>query len=164
MKVSTILVVTFIFTLLSGLYIVKPLVIDATVLKFGFPFHWLIATRGEFGLPYGPWYFTFVWNWFIVDFAIYGLLVTIGMGIYEKTLKRVSKPKAYRIFFWSSYVMLIICCWVMILWILLWDFLLLKMRFDTFLGIWRWLCFLLGVVTVIFTWFLIKYLKQVSTP
>jgi len=163
MKVSTILVVTFILTLLSGLYIVRNLRMeDAEGRQFGFPFHWLTAIRSAWSLN-TPWHFTFLWNWFIVDFAIYGIVATIALGIYEKTFKRVSKPKIYRTFFLTSSVIFIFFCWALAL-----SFFLLDLRFivmyDTAYEIWSGLRFLLGIATIIFTWFLIKYFKQVSTP
>jgi len=165
MKLSAILVVTFIFTLLSGLYIVYPRnIMDAEKRQFGFPFSWLTAIRSTWSLNM-PWHFDFLWNWFIADFAMYGIVATIAMGIYEKTLKRVSKPNAYRIFFLSSSVILVVCCWVIILWVLLCDFRWISiLEIDTALGIWSGLRFLLGVIAIIFAWFLIKYLKQGATP
>jgi len=163
MKVSAILVVTFIFTLLSGLYIVRNLRMeDAEERQFGFPFSWLTAIRSTWSLNM-PWHFDFVWNWFIVDFAIYGIIATIALGIYEETLKRVSKPKIYRTFFLASSVFLIICCWALALSFLLFDFRFIVM-YDTAYKIWSGIRFLLGIAIAISTWFLIKYLKQVSAP
>lgn len=61
-------------TLLSGLYVVKPLVMDAEIIYFGFPFAWFQAGRG--GLFFiGPWHYYFIWQNFIADFMIYGLLI-----------------------------------------------------------------------------------------
>jgi len=161
MKVLAILVVTFVLTLLSGLYIVRPLILDAEERQFGFPFQWLIALRSTWSLNM-PWHFTFLWNWFIVDFAIYGLPVTMALGIYEKMFKRVSKPNIYRTFFLTSSAILIIFCWALALSFLLFDLRFIVM-YDTAYE-WSGLRFLLGIATIIFAWFLIKYFKQISTP
>jgi len=62
-------------TLLSGLFVVKPLVMDAEIIYFGFPFAWFQAGRG--GLFYiGPWHCYFVWQSFVADFVMYGLLIS----------------------------------------------------------------------------------------
>ena len=62
-------------TVLSGVYVVKPLVMDAEIVYFGFPFAWFEAGRA--GLFFvGPWHYYFVWQNFIADFIIYGLLVS----------------------------------------------------------------------------------------
>jgi len=80
----TYIIVALILTLGSGLYIVKPPMLDAEVVYFGFPFPWLTADRSLWLGP-GPWQFTLMWFWFIGDFAIYILLVTTARGVYEKT-------------------------------------------------------------------------------
>lgn len=168
MKVLRILVIAFILTLISGLYVVRPLVLDAIIVYLGFPFHWLIAHRGYFGYPPGPLKFDVSWGWFIVDFAIYGLLAATAMGIYEKTLKHVSKPKIYRFLSELSYVYLVICCWAIIFWTLFRETMPLFVNLiwlrDIYSSVEGWLRFLLGVMTIIFTWFLIKHFKQASTP
>jgi hypothetical protein len=62
-------------TALSGLYAVKPLVMDGDIICFGFPFAWFEAGRkGLFVI--GPWIYRFVWHSFVADFVIYGLLVS----------------------------------------------------------------------------------------
>lgn len=159
MKVLKNWIAGFILTIVSGLYITQ-----YGELHFGFPFHWLIANGSV--LPEVPWIFTFLWNWFIVDFAIYVLLVMTVMWIYEK-LKLVSNRNIYRISFLMSKVILVICCWIFIIWMLLLDFGVvnpLSIGYDIYLGIWTWLRFLLGFMAAIVTWFLIKHFKRASTP
>jgi hypothetical protein len=170
MEIPNILIIAFILTFVSGLYIFSPLVIDATIIHFGFPLPWLEAQRGEFGRPFSPWRLTFQGLWFIVDFVIYGLITTIALSIYEKKLEHISKPKIYRIFFWLSSIVLVLCCWIFIFWNsiyslpFLFDIYFLRQLDYNYLRVESFLRFLLGVMTIIFTWFLIKYLKQVSTP
>jgi len=161
MKVLWIWIRAFILTLVSGLYIVKSLYGE---LRFGFPSHWLIANRSA--LPEASWSFTFLWSWFIFDLAIYVLLVTAAMWIYEK-LKLVSNRNIYRISFLLFNGILVICCLVFIIWMVLLDFGVVNpssIGYDIYLGIWSWLRFLLGFMAVIVTWFLIKYFKRVPTP
>lgn len=162
MKVLKDWIAAFILTLVSGLYIVNSLYGE---LRFGFPFHWLIANRSA--LPEASWSFNFLWSWFIADFAIYVLLVTTAMWIYEKKLKLVSNRNIYRITFLLLNVILVICCLVFIIWMLLLDFGVVipsSIGYDIYLGIWTWLRFLLGFMAVIVSWFLIKYFKRVPTP
>lgn len=81
-------------TLLSGLYVVKPLIIDAEIIYFGFPFAWFEAGRG--GLFYiTPWVYTFVWQNFVADFMIYGLLVSGIAYLYFGKLRHLlnKQPK-----------------------------------------------------------------------
>ena len=165
MKVLRIWIAAFLLTLTSGLFIiVKPLTFGAEF-RFGFPFHWLIASRNVF--PEIPWSFTFLWNWIIVDFAIYILLFTAATVIYEKKLKLISNRNIYRISFLLLYAILAICCWAFIIWISLLDFGIVipsRIGYDVYFGMWSWLRFLFGLVTIILTWFLIKYFKRTSTP
>lgn len=164
MKILKIWITAFFLTLVSALFIVKPLMFSAKELHFGFPFHWLIANRSV--LSEAPWSFTFLWNWFIVDLAIYVLLVTTATVIYEKKLKLVSNRNIYRISFLLFNVILVICCLAFIIWMLLLDFEIVissSIGYDIYLGIWSWLRFLLGFMAVILTWFLIKYFKRAST-
>ena len=161
MKVLKDWITAFILTIVSGLYIVNSLYGE---LHFGFPFQWLIANRSI--LPEAPWIFTFLWNWFIADLAIYALLVMTVMWIYEK-LKVVSNRDIYAISFLMSKAILAICCWILIIWMLSLDFGIinpLSIGYDIYLGIWTWLRFLLGFMTAIVTWFLIKHFKRASTP
>ena len=163
MKVENILVITFILTLLSGFTnMYAPWVLDAIIVYSGFPFHWLMASRGFFGYPPGPLHLAILWNWFVVDFAIYGLLAATAIGVYEKTLRHVNKPAIYRFLFKLSYVFLVICCWA-IIWTSSWGQSLfgypnwLREIYPNIVG---WLRFLLGATTIIATWFLIKHFKE----
>jgi len=164
MKILKIWIAAFFLTLVSALFIiVKQLTFNAEF-RFGFPFHWLMANRSI--LSEAPWSFTFLWNWFIVDLAIYVLLVTTATVIYEKKLKLVSTRNIYRIFFSLLYAILVILCWAFIIWISLFYFGFvspLSTGYDVFHGIWTWLRFLIAIVTIILTWFLIKYFKRAST-
>ncbi|MGD8544057.1 MAG: hypothetical protein PVG48_02950 [Candidatus Bathyarchaeota archaeon] len=165
MEIPNILIIAFVLSIVSGLYISNLGVIDATIIHFGFPLPWLEAGRSEFGVPYGPWRFTLLGTFFI-DFLIYGAIVIIAMRIYEKLLEHISKPELYRKFLWLSAVLLVVVCWAVILWdrssipflSFLWNFM---GNYDIGKSFLR---FLLGLMTIIFTWFLIKYIKQVSTP
>ena len=75
-------------TVLSGLYVVKPLVMDADMVYFGFPLAWFEAARG--GLLYiGPWHYYFLWQNFIADFIIYGLLVGVAVYLYFARTRHV---------------------------------------------------------------------------
>jgi len=164
MKVENILVIAFILTLLSGLYRVnRPFIRDAVIVDFGFPFHWLEAGRSTW--YESPLRFVVLWKWFIVDFAIYGLLVATAMCIYEKTLKQVGKPKIYRSLFWLSSVALVVCCWIFISWTSILPAVslfrdLLQPGSYNYSRVESFLRFLLGVMTIVFTWFLIKHFKE----
>ena len=165
MKVLRIWIAAFFLTLVSGLYILRPLTLGTTELRLGFPFHWLVANR--IAVLEASWNFTFLWSWFIIDLAIYVLLITTAVVIYEKKLKLVSERNIYRISFLLFNVILVMCCLGFIIWMLLLDFRLInipEIGYDTYSGIWTWLRFLLGFMAVIVTWFLIKYFKRVSTP
>ena len=164
MRVENILVIAFILTLLSGftnMYV--PLVVDAIEVYSGFPFRWLRAGRGFFAYPPGPLHLDVLWNWFVVNFAIYGILAATAIGVYEKTLRHVNKPGTYRFLFKVSYVSLVICCWAIILWTSSWGLSLfvypdwLRQIYPHIEG---WLRFLLGATTIIATWFLIKHFKE----
>jgi len=80
------------FTLLSGLYIVKPFILDAEIAYFGFPIAWLEATRSTW-VPKPPllWHYSFLWHGFIIDFVIYGLLAATATGIYLTPLRKIKK-------------------------------------------------------------------------
>ena len=78
-RLSTILALVsagggLLLTLISGLYIVKPFILDAEIVHFGFPLAWFEATRGGL-FVIGPWRYHFLWQSFIVDFLLYGLLI-----------------------------------------------------------------------------------------
>ena len=77
-------------TVLSGLYVVKPLVMDAEIVYFGFPFAWFEAARKGL-LIIGPWVYRFIWQNFVADFMIYGLLVSGVIYLYFATRARASK-------------------------------------------------------------------------
>ena len=76
-------------TLLSGLYIVKPLIIDAEMIYFGFPLAWFEAGRGGL-LYFGPWVYSFFWQNFVVDFIIYGVLVSGVVCLYFARMRRAT--------------------------------------------------------------------------
>jgi len=78
-------------TFLSGLYIVKPFVLDAEIIYFGFPLPWLEAARSTW-VPQMPWRYLFLWDGFIADFIMYGLLVATAVGIYFMSLLKRKKP------------------------------------------------------------------------
>jgi hypothetical protein len=169
MKLENILhacIIAFILTLLSGLYSVSPLVVDAEYVCFGLPFQWLEASRSTWSRPPSPWKFNLLEHWFIMDFAIYGYLAAVFVGIYEKSVEKVGKPKIYKIFFWMSYVALVACCFALIIWTFglsgafFREFILSQFGWDYFFRVESFLRFLLAVTTIIFSWFLIKYLKQ----
>jgi len=164
MKVLRIWIAAFILTLVSGLYIVRPLTLGTIELQLGFPFQWLIANRSSLLTAWG---FTFLWSWFLVDLAIYILLITAAVVIYEKKLKLVSERNIYRISFLLPNVILVICCLVFVIWISLLDFgivILSSIGYDVYFGVWTWLRFLLGLMAIIVTWFLIKHFKRATTP
>lgn len=72
-------------TLLSGLYTVKPLVIDGEIIYFGFPLAWFAAGRKGL-LVIGPWRYAFIWHGFIIDFVIYGMLTAAAIYLYFITI------------------------------------------------------------------------------
>jgi hypothetical protein len=68
-------------TLISGLYIVKPFILDGEIVHFGFPLAWFEATRkGLFVI--GPWSYHFLWQGFTIDFLLYGLLIAAATWVY----------------------------------------------------------------------------------
>jgi len=68
-------------TLISGLYTVKPFILDAEIVHFGLPLPWFEATRkGLFMI--GPWHYYFLWQGFTIDFLLYGLLIAAAMWVY----------------------------------------------------------------------------------
>jgi len=75
------------FTVLSGLYVVKPYITDAEVIYFGFPFPWLTAWRSAWK-EQTSWVYGFLWSRFIVDSAVYGLLVAAALGMYFISLSK----------------------------------------------------------------------------
>lgn len=176
MKVSAILVAAFILTLISGLYIERSSdsctilrlnTVQVMEWRLGFPLQWLTA-RSIWQLNI-PWpnmpHFSFLWNSFIADFAIYAATVTIAMVIHDRTLKYASKPNIHRIYLWSSSAILVICCWTMIVWTLAYPFWWIRtVEIQTALRVLSGLRFLLGVATIIFTWLLIKHFRQAFSP
>ena len=70
-------------TLLSGFYAVKPRILDAEIIYFGFPFAWLEAGRSTWAPPpSSSWHYVFIWRHFIIDFTIYGVLVFLAVYFY----------------------------------------------------------------------------------
>jgi len=72
-------------TLLSGLYAVTNYVVDAEMAHFGFPLAWFEASSKGL-LVIGPWRYYFLWQGFVVDFIVYGLLVSIAIYLYFTTV------------------------------------------------------------------------------
>jgi hypothetical protein len=68
-------------TLISGLYTVKPFILDAEIVHFGFPLAWFEATRNGL-LMMGPWHYYFLWQSFTIDFLLYGLLIAAAIWVY----------------------------------------------------------------------------------
>ena len=68
-------------TFTSGLYIVKPFVVDAEFVYFGFPLPWFEAARSGLVIM-GPWHYYFLWHGFIIDFLLYGSLVAAATYFY----------------------------------------------------------------------------------
>ncbi len=68
-------------TVVSGLYVVKPLVIDAEEVHFGFPLAWCEGAQGG-PLKTTPWTFWFIYQNFIADFLLYGSFIAIATWIY----------------------------------------------------------------------------------
>ena len=90
---STIFLVASVFgglflTLLSGLNAVKPFIVDAEIVYFGFPLPWLKAIRSTW-LPKPPltWSYFFFWQQFIVDFIVYGILAFASVYLYFRLNK-----------------------------------------------------------------------------
>ena len=76
-------------TLLSGLYVVKPMVMDGEIICFGFPFPWFQG--GRKGLLFiGPWHYYVVWQNFVADFIIYGLLISGAVYLYLAKTRHAS--------------------------------------------------------------------------
>jgi len=68
-------------TFISGLYVVKPFVLDGEMIYFGFPLAWSEAARKGL-LVIGPWHHYFLWQGFIIDFLLYGLLIAVATRVY----------------------------------------------------------------------------------
>ena len=63
-------------TLLSGLYTVKPPIIDhGEEIDCGLPFAWATASRGSKGIV-TPWHYNFMLWFFVIDFLIFWLLIS----------------------------------------------------------------------------------------
>jgi hypothetical protein len=74
-KLSTILIVVSVggglfLTFLSGLHVVKPFILDAEELYFGFPIVWLQANRALWG-GVSPWRYSLLWQGLFFDFLLY---------------------------------------------------------------------------------------------
>ena len=80
----------FLLTFISGLYTVKPLIMDAEEVYFGFPSAWFEAARGGL-LVIGPWHYYFLWQGFITDFLLYGLLIAVATSAYFMFLMKGKK-------------------------------------------------------------------------
>jgi hypothetical protein len=75
-------------TFLSGLYVVKPFILDAEELYFGFPLAWLQADRGLWG-GVSPWRYSILWQGLILDFLLYGSIGTLATAyLFRVTLKK----------------------------------------------------------------------------
>jgi hypothetical protein len=88
------------FTFISGLYAVKPFVVDAEMIYFGFPLSWFEAARGGL-FVIEPWRYYLLWSGFIVDFLLYGSLVAVITCVCFKfrvryRLERASEPNGSR--------------------------------------------------------------------
>jgi len=81
----------FFLTLFSGLYAVKPFILDAEIIYFGFPLPWLEAGRSTWKSQV-DWRYLFLWDGLIVDFIIYGLLVATSLGLYFRSWLMKRKP------------------------------------------------------------------------
>jgi hypothetical protein len=79
-----------VFTALSGLYVVKPWITDGDAVCFGFPFAWYEAGRKGL-MVIGPWFYRFVWQNFVADFVIYGLLVSGFVYLYFAARGRTAR-------------------------------------------------------------------------
>lgn len=77
----------FLLTLISGLYAVKPFIVDAEIIYYGFPSAWLEAARSGL-LKLGPWHYNFLWHGFLIDFILYGLLIAAIVYVYFMLLPR----------------------------------------------------------------------------
>jgi len=74
-------------TLLSGLYMEKPFILDAEIIFFGFPFPWLEAGRSTWKQQLS-WSYLFLWQGFISDLIIYGLLTAAIVWLYFTTVPK----------------------------------------------------------------------------
>lgn len=74
-------------TFISGLYAVKPFVVDAEIIYFGYPFAWFEASTSGL-LKIGPWHYYFIWQGFIADFLLYGSLVAAAAYVYFAFTKK----------------------------------------------------------------------------
>jgi len=63
----------FLLTFASVIYQVKPLIMDAEEIHFGFPFAWLVAIRGTWG-GYTTWSYHIQWLGLIGDIVLYSLI------------------------------------------------------------------------------------------
>ena len=75
----------FLLTLISGFYVVKPFILDAEMVYYGFPLAWFESARGGL-LVIGPWHHYFLWHGFIIDLILYGSLVAIATRVYFMSL------------------------------------------------------------------------------
>lgn len=66
----------FLLTFASAIYQVKPLIMDAEEIHFGFPFAWLVAIRGTWGGP-APWSYNIQWLGLIEDIVVYSLITAV---------------------------------------------------------------------------------------
>ncbi len=81
------------FTVLSGLYVANLPMTDSEVVYFGFPFPWLRAWRSAWK-GQTSWVYGFQWSRFIVDSAVYGLLVAATLGMYFISLSKKDRPSS----------------------------------------------------------------------
>jgi len=64
------------WTFVSGLYIIKPLILDVEELYYGFPLPWLQAARSLWG-GLSPWSHFLLWKGLVLDFMFYASLSAI---------------------------------------------------------------------------------------
>lgn len=140
-----------IFTLVSGLYVERPMVLDGEIIYCGFPFRWLEISRSTW-FPNSPWHYNFLWFWFVIDLSLYVILVLATTAIYDKTLRDVNKPRLYKTFFLA----------ISIGFVILYQVPSLLSQITYALGIWSYTFpqfwrYLFGELTVVYAWSLKKY-------
>jgi len=80
--------------LASAIYQVKPLIVDAEEIHYGFPFVWLTASRGLWSPTPTPWRYGVQWAGLIGDIAIYSWITFIISYLTLHFHSRFLKPKS----------------------------------------------------------------------